>query len=135
MVDVPAAADLKARYPAFASVADATVTYVLEEASAQVDDNWLAQDIAPAIMAYAAHLLAVEGAGVTVTIGTGDSVQVAGPVDAVQVGDVRTSFAAGVTRAKMVMKGDETGLRETAFGRRFLELRRRNAAAAIVLDA
>jgi len=133
-VTAPTNADFKARYPAFASAGDALINAVLGEAVAQVDENWLAQDIAPAIMAYAAHLMSIEGFGSNVTMPNGVSVQTAGPIDAIQIGDVRTTFAAGVSRAKVIVKGEDGGLRETSFGRRFLELRRRNAAAAIVLS-
>ncbi len=125
--------EFKDRYPAFASAPDAAVYGALDESTAMVDENWLARDIAPAIMAHAAHLLTVEGHGAAASVG-GSSIQLAGPVDSVQVGDVRTTFAQGVTRAKVALKGDDSGLKETAFGRRYLELRRRNAVAAIALN-
>jgi len=130
---LPSTEQFKARYPAFASAGDALIDAVMMEASAQVDENWLAQDIAPAIMAYTAHLLTVEGFGSTMQLPNGASVQVAGPIDAIQIGDVRTTYANGVVRAKMQMDGKDTGLKETAFGRRFLELRRRNTAPVMAI--
>jgi len=130
----PTNADFKARYPAFASAGDALINAVLEEAVAQVDENWLAQDIAPAIMAYAAHLMTVEGHGSNITMPNGLTVATSGPIDAIQIGDVRTTFASGIARAKVMMKADDTGLSETPFGRRFLELRRRNASPVMVID-
>lgn len=133
-VTAPTNAQFKDRYPTLASVSDAAINAVLGEAVAQVDENWLAQDIAPAIMAYAAHLLTLEGHGSTVTMPNGMSVQTAGPIDAIQIGDVRTMFAAGVSRAKVAVRAEDGGLRETSFGRRFLELRRRNASPVMVID-
>lgn len=133
-VTAPTNAQFKARYPAFASAGDELINGVLGEAVAQVDENWLAQDIAPAIMAYAAHLLTVEGLGSNMALPNGVTVQTSGTIDAIQVGDVRTTFATGVARSKFMLKGDDTGLRETPFGRRFLELRRRNASPVIAID-
>jgi len=133
-VTAPTNAQFKARYPAFASAGDELINGVLGEAVAQVDENWLAQDIAPAIMAYAAHLLTVEGHGSTVTMPNGMTIQTSGPLDSFQVGDVRTSFAAGISRAKVAVKAEDGGLRETSFGRRFLELRRRNAAPVMTIS-
>lgn len=133
-VTAPSNSQFKDRYPAFVSVGDAVINAVLEEAAAQVDETWLAQDIAPAIMAYAAHLLTIEGHGSTVTMPNGMTIQTSGPLDSFQVGDVRTSFAAGISRAKVAVKAEDGGLRETSFGRRFLELRRRNAAPAMAIS-
>lgn len=57
--DVPTAATLKAKYPAFADVADATVDVHLADAAATaVDTSWREADYAPAIMAFAAHRMA-----------------------------------------------------------------------------
>jgi hypothetical protein len=58
--DVPTAANLKAKYPAFADVADATVDVHLADASTTaVDTSWREADYAPAIMAFAAHRMAL----------------------------------------------------------------------------
>jgi hypothetical protein len=51
----PTSADLKIRYPAFAGVADATITYWLTDAHRFVDTSWIEDDYAPALIAYAAH--------------------------------------------------------------------------------
>ena len=57
----PTPANLKARYPAFASVADETVQYWLTDAERFVDTSWLEVDYAPALMAVAAHNMAMAG--------------------------------------------------------------------------
>lgn len=59
----PAPAELKAKYPAFAAVADATIQAYLDDAP--VDDSWLESDYAKAIMLWAAHTMTVNGIGVT----------------------------------------------------------------------
>lgn len=69
--DVPTAATLKATYPAFAGVADATVDIHLATASTTaVDTSWREADYAPAIVAFAAHRMAL--------LNIGDHGQVAG---------------------------------------------------------
>lgn len=60
---IPTAAELKARYPAFASVADAYVDAIILEASGRVDSTWREADYQPAIMALAGHTMTVEGVG------------------------------------------------------------------------
>lgn len=55
---VPTAADLKARYPAFAAVSDATIDVWLEDAQRTVKPTWLEDDYRPGIMSLAAHNMA-----------------------------------------------------------------------------
>lgn len=62
--DVPTAAQLQAKYPAFAAVADATIdVHVGDAAATAVDTSWREADYAPAIMAFAAHRMALLGIG------------------------------------------------------------------------
>lgn len=58
---VPTAADLKARYPAFATVADATINVWIEDAQRIVTPSWAEGDYRPGIMALAAHNMAEQG--------------------------------------------------------------------------
>lgn len=60
----PTAAQLKAKYPAFAAVADATVDLYLVDAGRAVDTTWTEGDYQTAIMLYAAHLMVLAGIGV-----------------------------------------------------------------------
>lgn len=59
----PTAADLKARYSAFAAVADDTVEYWLTDARTVVTSAWIEDDRAKAEMALAAHNMALDGLG------------------------------------------------------------------------
>lgn len=58
---VPTAADLKARYPAFAAAADATVNVWIEDAQRIVTTSWAEADYRPGIMSLAAHNMAEQG--------------------------------------------------------------------------
>jgi hypothetical protein len=61
---VPSAADLIARYPAFAAVAPATIDiHLADAATSGVDQSWLEADYAPAIAALAAHRMTLLGIG------------------------------------------------------------------------
>lgn len=59
----PTAAQLKAKYPAFAAVPDATVDLYLVDAGRAVDTTWTEGDYATAIMLYACHLMVQAGLG------------------------------------------------------------------------
>ncbi|QTH19785.1 DUF4054 domain-containing protein [Rhizorhabdus wittichii] len=59
----PTPADLKMRYPAFAAVGDAVIQYWLDDALRFVTDCWIEDDRAAAMMAYAAHQMAMNGLG------------------------------------------------------------------------
>jgi hypothetical protein len=62
--DIPTAADLIARYPAFADVPVATIDTHIADASTQgVDTSWAEADYAPAIAAFAAHRMALLSIG------------------------------------------------------------------------
>jgi hypothetical protein len=121
----PPAADLKARYPVFADVSDALIDAVMGEAAQWVDTSWRAADRVPAVLALAAHLMAVEGA----LDGGASGSAVNGPVASSKVGDVAVTFA---NRAAASM-GDLSGFGETAYGQQFLRLRRRNFPAVLAV--
>lgn len=102
----PTAATLKARYPAFTSVADATVEYWLAEA-AQDLAHWPDDQRARGEMAWAAHRMAELGL-VTGTVPAGV-----------------TSFKSG-TFSATVSDGiaSRTGYDATVYGREFRQLAR-----------
>ena len=121
-VTPPAAADFIARYPAFSTVASALLDSVLGEAAGEVDSSWRLADQQPAIMAFAAHLLAQQG------YGTGDldiGMAVSGPLTGYAAGDTKLTFAKPAAGAKSVGQ-DALGLSSTAYGLRFLQLQARN---------
>lgn len=59
----PTATELKAKYPAFAAVADDTVTLYIVDANRMVDETWTEGDYATAIMLAACHLMVLSGIG------------------------------------------------------------------------
>lgn len=59
----PSAADLKAAFPAFAAVEDATIVYWLDRAARVVDQGWPEDDGPHARMLLAAHYLVQAGQG------------------------------------------------------------------------
>ncbi|TNE38298.1 MAG: DUF4054 domain-containing protein [Sphingomonadales bacterium] len=113
----PALSDFRARYPAFASVADATVTYWLTDALRYVDESWMEADYAPAIMAAAAHAMALAGF-------------LSGPASLAV--DGVTSFKSGSFSASIdasvAQSASSGGWGATRYGREFQQLQRRNFA-------
>ena len=89
--DAPDPAALKARYPAFAAVADETIQYWLTDAGRFVDTSWIESDYAPALIAHAAYDMArVSVAGL---IGADEAALVAGGVTDFQSASVRLRFS------------------------------------------
>lgn len=112
----PSAADLKARYPAFADVADATVQSWLTDAERNVDTTWIEADYPAALMAHAAHAMAMQGIGAA----SGAGALPAG-VTRFKSGamDVTVSEAAASAQAK-------GGYAASPYGREFARLQRRS---------
>jgi len=119
-VSVPTASAFKARHAAFASVVDGTVSAFLAEAARSVSDQWAATDTDDAIMYLAAHLMQEEGLS-----GGQSSINAAGPIKRFKADSVEIEYA-GLT-------GLDATLGTTVYGRRFLELRRRNSPGVLCL--
>lgn len=133
MINQPTAAEFIARYSLFTNVPATTIDAILEEAMTQVTDRWIVKDQKPAVMAYAAHILSMEGYDKTIPGGgpDGGDIMTTGPVQAVQVGDVRTIFArasdASAAAGGASSPSSYTAwLGQSAYGLQFLALRRRN---------
>lgn len=123
----PVAADLKARFPEFTPVSNTLIDLILAEATAQVGETWLERDRKPATLYLAAHLLAMEGEPERSQTGQGNAAT--GPVRRSKVGDVETEFAGSEAGA-----GDgASSYSSTGYGRRFLDLMRRNFPAVAVV--
>ena len=122
------AAALKARYPAFAAVADVTVTAVLADSALDVGEGWIPAHVDAATLALAAHRLMVEGAladpDLADDVGPG-----AGAVIQKKAGDTEIRFA----RPSDSEVIEASGYARTAYGRRFLELRARSFPAVLVI--
>jgi len=115
----PTAADLKARYPAFAAVDDATIEYWLTDAHRYVDQTWMEMDYGPALIAVAAHNMVKAGA---VGVGGGD-------IGGMAASGV-TSFRSGAFQAEFSDKAVEKAIGDdwdsTTYGAEYLRLLRRN---------
>lgn len=121
----PTPADLKARYPAFSDVPDATVTYWLTDAKREADDSWgIATDIAPAQIAVAVHNMMAAGVA-----GLAQS-QVAGLLSQGVTSFRSGSFSAAISEdaVKTALAG---GYEATAPGREYLRLLARNKAGGM----
>ena len=122
----PTVADFRLRYLNFASVPDATVQYWLDDAARFVTEAW-GGDYAPALMAYAAHQLALAGMEAQ-----------AGGAGATLPGGV-TSFRSGslsVSVSDTVASAWASGSwRATRYGADFLAMLRRNRGGPIVASA
>lgn len=113
---VPDPATLKLRYPAFAAVEDATIQYWLTDAERFVDQSWPEGDYAPALMALAAHYMALAGMG-----GTSGSGAIPAGVTRFRSGAMDVTIADAV--AVQQSKG---GYQATRYGQEFARMQRRN---------
>ena len=120
---VPTAANLKARYPAFAAVADVTVDYWIEDGERFVTTSWAVGDYAPALMAYAAHRMALEG------LGTGSAVGIPAGVTSFKSGTFSVGFSDTVANAQ-----SSGGWEATRYGVEFRVMLRRNTGLSHVMQ-
>lgn len=123
----PTPAELKARFPAFASVDDAVVQSALNEAGMQVDDSWVSEaDFRLGINLMAAHILTLDG------LGTGAEAESA----AAGALGFKTMKSGGLTLERFSAADNGAGgdvLSLTTYGRRFLDLLKRNIPAVMVV--
>lgn len=111
----PVAADLQMRYPAFAAVDPATITYWLTDAHRFVDTGWSEGDYAPALIAAAAHGMAQAG---TPGISNDEAADLAASgVTDFQSGAFRLRFSDDAVKAALA-----TGFGSTIYGREYLAL-------------
>jgi hypothetical protein len=119
----PMPADLKARYTAFASVADATIQIYLNDANGgDVDQSWAERDFSPAIQAAAAHRMARAG-----VLGSSGAADVSAGLNSFKSASVSIEFNPDAVKASV--KG---GWASTPYGQQYAELLRRNKAGARV---
>jgi ribosomal protein L12E/L44/L45/RPP1/RPP2 len=115
---VPTAADLKAIYPAFAAVADATITLWIDRVNGRdVDESWSEADFAPAIEAAAAHRMVRAGVAIT---GSATTSYAAAGVVGLKSGSFDVSFS-----PEAVKIASAGGWESTSYGLDYLELLRR----------
>lgn len=123
----PTVAEFKTRFPVFASVPDATIQMLLDEAVGDVGETWAERDRTSAILYLSAHLLASEGAGVLGPGGSGAAIT--GAVKRRKVGDTETEFMG----TGGIKDGPLGAYFSTLYGRRYMELMRRNFPAVRVV--
>lgn len=126
----PTVSTFKARFPEFASVEDATIEVVLAEAIGTVGEDWIERDRTPGVLYLTAHLLAVQGVGVSVGTGSGGAA-VTGAIKSMSVGDVSLSF--GGVAGSPSTGGALDIYRSTVYGQQYLSLLRRNFPAVAVV--
>jgi len=121
----PSAQHLKQRYPAFSSVDAGTVHYWLTDAERSVDTSWTETDYAPALMALAAHNMAISGLGT-------DPVALAGVAPGVtRLQSASMSVSLTEAAANALVTG---GFAATRYGQEYDMLLRRNRGGPIVQD-
>jgi hypothetical protein len=108
--------DFFTRFPRFATADEYLIASLLEEASGQVDDSWLATDFKPATLYLVAHMYVME---------TGDAATNTGAI-------VSESFS-GMSRTYANKGSKATNLDATEFGRRFVELRNGNFPGVVIV--
>ena len=129
--DLPAPGELKTKLPAFASVPDPTIQDAIDEAKASVDQSWIEADYKPAIIYLAAHLMTLNGVLIASSgLGDGSGLIASGAVSEMKVGDVQVKLGSATSGAG---GGSSSGLASTPYGRRYLDLLRRNQPAVALV--
>lgn len=136
---LPDAELFKTRFPAFDNVPDGLVAMLIDEMSDHVDNRWRDKDYQPAILYLVAHRLTLEGepqrsdAAAAAAAGSGAGATTSGKIKKVKVDDTETEFFEGGrdqvaldATALRNVQGDALDFSLTPYGRRFLQLRRRN---------
>lgn len=114
-------ADLRARFPGFAAVDDATVRTALDEAALQVGADWTsAPDARLGRLLLAAHILTLDGQG-------------SGAEAAAAAAGGFSRMRSGALELERTAEAGPGALDSTGYGRRFLELMQRNVPAVTVV--
>lgn len=131
---VPTVDQFRVKFPTFATVGDATITAALLEASDTVNIDWVERDYQPAILYLAAHILTLDGAlTASSDISDAGSIINAGLVSEMKVGDVSVKLAGASGGTGGGSGASGSGYASTGYGRRFLELLRRNFPAVAIV--
>lgn len=122
----PTATTIKARFPEFAGVADATITALIVEAGSFVDQSWLEGDFTLAKSLYVAHTLTVEGRAAAANVQGAATLLNALPAGAsIKSGDLQVSkSAAGGSGSSG--GGSVDPFAATTYGQRYIDLRSRS---------
>lgn len=113
----PAPGHLMTRYLAFSAVPTATIQYWLTDAERSVDTSWSEGDYAAALMALAAHNMALAGLGTEAASLAG----VPAGITRMKSGSLELGFTDAAANARA-----EGGYSATRYGKEFIALLRRN---------
>jgi hypothetical protein len=119
----PDPAALKLRYAAFGAVDDDRVQYWLDDAVRGVDESWIEADFAPALIALAAHNMALAGLAA-------DATAIPQGVSAITTGAFSATLAEAAVRQQI-----DGGLAATRYGQDYAALLRRNCGGPLVTRA
>ena len=123
----PTPGDLKATFPAFSAVPDATVQIWLDRAARSVDQSWTEGDFAYARILLAAHLMVANRIG-----GIGAAAEFAGLPEGVT--DVRSgSFSMSIS-SEVAAAAVAGGYGSTPYGRQFAALLQANKGGTRLTD-
>jgi hypothetical protein len=117
----PTAADLKARYPAFSAVNADVISYWIADAMRSIDTSWSEGDYAVALLALAAHNMAISG------LGTDDDITIPGGVTGFRMGPVQIGLTREAANAKL-----GADYSSTRYGAEFRRLLRANFGGPVV---
>lgn len=127
--ETPTAADLKARYPEFDSVADARVDVFIEEALSFVGTDWDENDYKQAIIALACHNLVGEGEPARSNGGSWDPANSGQVVKSHKVGDVAFTFENGSGGSSGSASGHGSEFSQTVYGKKYKRLQAKNVVS------
>lgn len=113
-MSVPTPADLKARYPELEKTDENQAGLFISEAALEVDEHAWGKFYGAGVLALAAHMLSIA----TRRGGTGAGA-LPGPMTGKKVGEIQFNYA-----AVPVIDTDEAMLAATAYGQRYMQLRR-----------
>ncbi len=123
----PTVADVRARFPAFASVPDAAIQPALAEALVQVDATWPDAARTSGALLYAAHILTLDGQGG----GVEAEIAKAGALGFTSFRSGSLSLDRGTAAGGG--GGSSDPLEQTSYGRRFSEMVRARFPGVLVV--
>lgn len=121
-MSAPTASEIKARYPALASVSDATVNIAIADAEPWFDAERWGAFYAQGVAAFVAHMLTADQAAAK------NASAAAGPIQSKKVGDVQVAYAPTAYR-----KDTDATFATTIYGQRYLQLRRLVGMGAVAV--
>lgn len=117
---LPTALQVKARFPELEDISDLTLEDIIDEASGSVSTAWCEPDYQRGIMYLTAHLAVDQGF-------TGRPTEASGPITSSKLGDASDTYG-------QMQNVDSAGAySSTAYGRRFMQLRRANTQGVRLL--